>query len=212
MRYRPATTRPRSDGLVAMRHLKLPARAQTWVAPKRDRWKSPGAGGNQRFCVENVQVTRLNPKITRVVASLAIAVGFVAIALGLSTAVTGRDAAHLPDQIESVQPVRNATQVLSQDKVVVDLVDGYTGELVINNIQLPTFSLDELPPAQPGQQQTLPKAAIFEPGNSTLSFTPSDGAPIEKFVTGVNTVTVRFWKIVDGPNFAKSFTWQFDVV
>jgi len=157
-------------------------------------------------------VSRLNPKITRVVASLAIAVGFVAIALGLSTAVTGRDAAKLPDQIESVQPVRNATQVLSQEKIVVDLISGYTGELVVNNIPLDTFSLDELPQPQPGQQQTLPKAAIFEPGNNTLSFTPSDGAPIEKFATGVNTATVRYWKVVDGPNYAKSFTWQFDVV
>jgi len=112
-------------------------------------WNSPSAGGNAPFSVENVQVSRLNPKITRVIASLAIAVGFVAIALGLSSAVTGREAAGLPDQIESVQPGRSATQVLSQDKVVVDLVDGYTGELVINNIQLPTFSLDQLPPAQP---------------------------------------------------------------
>ena len=195
-----------------MRDLKLPARAETWAAPKRDVWNSPGAGGNAAFSVENVQVSRLNPKITRVIASLAIAVGFVAIALGLSSAVTGREAAGLPDQIESVQPGRSATQVLSQDKVVVDLVDGYTGELVINNIQLPTFSLDQLPPAQPGQQQTLPKATIFEPGNNTLTYTPSSGAPIEKFATGVNTVTVRYWKIVDGPNYAKSFTWQFDVV
>src|SRR3954470_9514974 len=195
-----------------MRHLKLPAPAGTWAAPSSARGKSCGDGGNAGFRVETVLVTRLNPKITRVVASLAIAIGFVAIALGLSTAVTGRDAAHLPDQIESVQPVRNATQVLSQDKVVVDLVDGYTGELVINNIQLPTFSLDELPPAQPGQQQTLPKSTIFEPGNDTLSYTPSSGAPIEKFATGVNTVTVRYWKIVDGPNYARSFTWQFDVV
>src|SRR3954447_15999104 len=109
MRYRPATTRPRSDGFVAMRHLKLAVRANTWAATERDLWKLGGAGGNASFSVENVLVRRLNPKITRVVASLAIAIGFVAIALGLSTAVTGREAAHLPDQIESVQPVANAT-------------------------------------------------------------------------------------------------------
>jgi hypothetical protein len=150
--------------------------------------------------------------MSRVLASLAIAVGFVAIVLGLSTAVTGRDQDRLPKEIESISPVRSATQVLSQAKVFVDLIDGYTGELTINNITLETFSLDELPAAQPGQQQTLPAATIFEPGNNTLSFTPTKGAPIEKFATGVNTATVRYWKIVDGPNFARSFTWQFDVV
>jgi hypothetical protein len=159
-----------------------------------------------------VQVSRLNPKVSRVLASLAIAIGFVAVFVGLATAVTGRDAARLPKEIEGVSPVRNATQVLSQEKVEVDLIGGYTGELTVNNIALETFSLDELPEAQPGQQQTLPPATIFEPGNNTLTFTPADGAPIEKWDTGINTVTVRYWKIVDGPNFAKSFTWQFDVV
>ena len=28
----------------------------------------------------------------------------------------------------------------------------------------------------------------------------------------VNTVTLTYWKIVDGPRTARTFTWQFDVV
>ena len=52
-----------------------------------------------------------------------------------------------------------------------------------------------------------------EPGNYTLSFTPTKGAGVEKFATGVNTVKVIYWKITEGRRFAKpSFTWQFDVV
>ena len=59
---------------------------------------------------------------------------------------------------------------------------------------------------------SLPKSTIFEPGNFTLTYTPSEGAPIEDFTTGINTAVVTYWKIVDGPAFAKSFTWQFDVI
>src|SRR5262245_56929764 len=112
-------------------------------------------------------------------ASLAIAIGFVGVFVGLSTAVTGRNASNLPKEIESIAPVRNATQVLSQEKVVGDLISGYTGELTINNVALQTFSLDELPEPKPGEQQTLPPSTIFEPGNNTLWFTPVKGAPIE---------------------------------
>ena len=169
-------------------------------------------GGKPRAANENGVVTGPNPTIKRLVTSLVIATGFVLVFVGVSSAVTGRDAENLPTEIEDISPVRDATQVLSQEKVVVDLIDGYTGVLTVNNIELETFSLDELPVPEPGQQQTLPLSTIFEPGNHTLTFAPTKGAPVEKWSTGVNTVTVRYWKIIDGPNFAESFTWQFDVV
>ena len=158
-------------------------------------------------------VIRLTPQVKRVSASLAIALGIVLVFVGLATSVTGKAAQKLPAEIQSITPVRSATQVQSQEKIEVDLVEGYTGVLVVNGIELPTFSLDDLSPAAPGQQIALPPAVIFEPGNYTLTFTPTKGAPIEKFATGVNTVTLTYWKITDGRNFAKpSFTWQFDVV
>lgn len=150
--------------------------------------------------------------VKRVGASLVIAVGIVLVFVGLSTSVTGKAAQKTPAEIESISPVRSATQVQSQERIVVDLADGYTGKLIVNGVELPTFSLDELQ-TPPGGQVDLPPAVIFEPGNDTLSFTPVAGAPIEKFETGINTVTVIYWKEVDGPNFAKPpFTWQFDVV
>ena len=108
--------------------------------------------------------------------------------------------------------MRSATQVQSQEKVEVDLVDGYTGVLIVNGLELPTFSLDEIS-APPGQEVKLPPAVVFEPGNNTLTFTPTKGALIEKFATGINTVQLIYWKITEGRNFAKpTFTWQFDVV
>lgn len=171
-----------------------------------------GDGGKRRVVDDNDGVDRLNPIAKRIAVSLAIALGLVFVGLGLSKAITGREAQKLPPEIQSINPLRSATQVQSQESVKVDLIDGYTGVLIINNIELQTFSLGDLPDPLPGQQVSLPLVTIFEPGNYTLSYTPVKGAPIEKFATGVNTVQVRYWKLTDGPTFAKSFTWQFDVV
>lgn len=184
----------------------LPAACQvTWVILRGKRGK---AGRSD----ENVTVMRLSSKMKRVGASVAIAIGLVLVFIGLASSVTGKAAQKLPQELQSITPVRSATQVQSQEKIEVDLIDGYTGVLIVNGVELPTFSLDELE-TKPGQQVSLPPAAIFEPGNYTLSFTPTKDAPIEKFATGVNTVTLVYWKISDGRNFAKpAFTWQFDVV
>jgi len=157
-------------------------------------------------------VRRPSPAARRLAASLAVGIGLLLVGLGINAAVTGREAEDLPPQIQSINPVRSATQVQMQEKIEVDLIDGYTGVLVVNNIELPVVSLDELPGAQPGQQVDLPLTAIFEPGNNTLSFQPTKGAEIEKYNTGTNTVLVRYWKIVDGPSASRSFTWQFNVI
>lgn len=156
-------------------------------------------------------VTPARPKLARLLISLVLAIGVVVVVVGVSFAVTGRDAQHLPKQIDDIHPVRNATQVQSQEQVVVDLAEGYTGVLNINGVDIETFSLADLETDQ-GQQASLPKVTIFEPGNSTLTFTPSKGAPIEAFTTGVNFVRVEYWKLTEGRTFSSTFSWQFDVV
>ena len=151
----------------------------------------------------------------RIAASFGIAVGVVLVFVGLASAVTGKDAQKLPKEIESITPVRSATQVQQQEQIRVDLIEGYTGVLTVNGVELPTVGLDTVSQASqvPGQQVSLPPAVIFEPGNYTLSFTPTKGAGVEKFATGVNTVKVVYWKMTEGRRFAKpGFTWQFDVV
>lgn len=174
-------------------------------------------GGKPTRIDETGRVSRFSApagsRIKRISASFGIAVGIVLVFVGLASAVTGKDAQKLPKEIENITPVRSATQVQQQEQIRVDLIAGYTGVLIVNNIELPTFALDDLPVALPGAQRSLPPAVIFEPGNYTLSFTPTDGALVEKFATGVNTVTVIYWKITEGRKFAKpGFTWQFDVV
>jgi hypothetical protein len=66
--------------------------------------------------------------------------------------------------------------------------------------------------AQPGQQIELPTTAVFDPGNNVLSFQPVQGAPIERLEEGTGEATVIFWKIEDGPDASRSYTWNFEVI
>lgn len=151
-------------------------------------------------------------------ASFGIALGIVAVVVGFRVAVTGNEQLGLPDGIESLNPVRGATQVLQQTAVFVDLAEGYTGVLVVDGVELPTISLDAIGiqpvggTSDPGGQVSLPAATIYEPGNATLTFEPSDDAPISTFETGRHEVTVVYWKIEDGRNTSRSFRWDFYAV
>ena len=151
------------------------------------------------------------------VASLAIAVGLVVVAYGLLVGVTGDDATKLPEEIESVAPVPDAVQVLSQTNVVVDLADLYTGVLVVDGVELETVSLDQLTAEggatpEPGRQVELPPVTIYDPGSNTLTFTPAEGAPIEEFESGLHRVQVIYWLAEEGRGRADSYTWTFNVV
>jgi hypothetical protein len=146
-------------------------------------------------------------------ASLGIAAGLVLVAVGVSASVTGREEQKLPDAIEEITPIRGATQAPQQTTVFVDLQEGYMAELVIDDVLLETVSLADLGVlGEPGQQVTLPPKAIFEPGNFTISYTPVEDGPIEKFSPGQHTATVRYWRAVEGPTKARSYTWTFYVV
>ena len=151
------------------------------------------------------------------VASVVIAAGLAMMAWALAAAITGDDGIDRPEAIESVQPVENAVQVLSQERIVVDLQSGYEAVLIVDGIELPTTiigqsDVDPNVQAQPGQQIDLPTTAVFDPGNAVISFQPVEGALIETFDEGTHEATVRFWKIEDGPDQARVYTWTFEVV
>jgi hypothetical protein len=151
------------------------------------------------------------------IASLVIAAGLLLIIFGFTTALTGDDGIDRPEAIESVLPVENAIQVLQQDRIVVDLQPGYEARLVLDGIELPTTVIgqSEVDPnvqAQPGQQIDLPTTAIFDPGNAVISFQPTDGALVESLEQGLHKATVLFWRTEDGPDFARVYSWTFEVV
>jgi hypothetical protein len=130
------------------------------------------------------------------------------------SATTGRDALGYPDQIVGVSPAPNDRQVLSQTEISVDLIDGYEAELILDGITIPTTRLEDAAPqdVKPGQQIELPKTAIYDQGNSLIRFEPTEGAAVEKYDVGVHKVTVLFWKIEEGRNTARSFSWSFEVL
>jgi hypothetical protein len=141
-------------------------------------------------------------------------IGALLVVRGLLVGITGDERADLPVYIESVDPVPEAVQVPNQSSVFVDLIPGYTGVFVIDDIELETTNIDDLARVnvEPGQQIELPPVTIFEPGNATLTFTPGAAAPITEFVDGEHTVVVIYWRVEDGRQRARTFTWTFNVV
>ncbi|MEK7422776.1 MAG: hypothetical protein AAB131_02930 [Actinomycetota bacterium] len=161
---------------------------------------------------------RLDPKL--LLASLGIAAGLVLVIAGAQASVTGREQQRLPDEIESIDPIRGATQAPRQTRVFVDLIIGYQAVLVVDGVELPTVSLDAvndvaastLPPLDGDQDEPLPPGAVFEPGNVTLTFVPRPGNVIEQFDTGPHTATVIFWRTEETRVQARAFSWDFYVV
>ncbi|HEY5663981.1 MAG TPA: hypothetical protein VIS05_08100 [Ilumatobacter sp.] len=145
---------------------------------------------------------------------LLVGFGMALITRGLLVAITGDDRSNLPALIERVEPVPEAIQVLSQSNVFVDLADGYTGVLVIDGVEIETVSIEDLGSVgvEPGQQVQLPPVTIYEPGNATLTFTPGQDAPIPEFTEGRHRAQVIYWRVVDGRQRARSYSWTFQVV
>ncbi|MEP7112698.1 MAG: hypothetical protein ABI862_05495 [Ilumatobacteraceae bacterium] len=145
------------------------------------------------------------------VSSFVIACGLVLVVLGFQSSVTGRKALALPATIEDIDPVRGAVRVPAQTAVFVDLLPGYTGVLVIDDVELETVDPNDLKSGVGGQQVSLPPTTIYERGNATLTFVPAEGAKIESFVQGTHTATVIFWKILESRQRSQSYTWTFSV-
>lgn len=151
-----------------------------------------------------------------IVACLAIAGGLVAIAWGVGSAITGSDGIERPDAIEDLAPVENAQQAFQQEQIIVDLQFGYEAVLVVDGIELPTSRIGppsgDLSTDNAGVQVSTPPTAVFDPGNSIITFRPSENALIERFSEGLHSVQVIFWKIEDGRENARSYRWAFNVV
>jgi hypothetical protein len=158
-----------------------------------------------------VQRPRLDHQRRRLLlSSLVIGVGLVLIVSGFRSSVTGRKALALPATIENIDPVRGAVGVPAQTEVFVDLLPGYTGELIIDDIRLQTTDIRSIP-VTPGQQVTLPATVIYDDARATLTFIPTPDAAITSFTQGTHTAKVIYWKAVDGPTKARSYTWTFSV-
>jgi hypothetical protein len=151
-----------------------------------------------------------------IIACLVIAGGLVTIAWGVSSAITGSDGIDRPDAIEDLSPVENTQQAFQQEQIIVDLQFGYEAALVVDGIELPTARIGEfsgdLSPDSAGEQVSAPPTAVFDPGNSIITFRPSDDALIQSYREGRHSVQIIFWKVDEGRENARSYRWSFDVV
>ena len=100
--------------------------------------------------------------------------------------VTGTAAANLPKSIEELTPSIGATNVPNQSTIFVDLEAGYTGELIVDDVLLPTISEDEVRDVAPGEQAKPALGTVYAEGNATLTFQPVTGAPIESLDEGLH--------------------------
>jgi hypothetical protein len=157
---------------------------------------------------------RRRPDKTLLIASLVVGLGLALVTRGLLIGVTGDDRSPLPPLIEEVRPVPEAEQALSQTSVFVDLAPGYTGVLIIDDVEIETIDVSEVANdrVEPGEQVSIPAGAVYERGNATLSFTPGAGAPIEEFSEGLHRATVLYWRLDETRQRARTYTWTFNVI
>lgn len=148
--------------------------------------------------------------------SAAVSLGVALIVAGVSGSATGKDQSRLPVEIEQVQPSLG-DRVLNQANLVVDLVPGYTGRLIVDELALETVSTAESEPigatglAPPTTVSLDPNVVRFDAGNNTLSYQPRPGGAIERFAVGRHLAKVIYWKLTESEANSFSYTWYFDV-
>lgn len=82
-------------------------------------------------------------------------------------------------------------EVLSQNTVGIDLVDGYTAELTINGTAIPESQLRRV--------EAL----------NQVTFRPDEGKVINKLRADQNCATALYWPLAQGRAAARSYTWCF---
>lgn len=97
--------------------------------------------------------------------------------------------------VEALTP-GEATSVVQQSIVSIDLAPGWTGELTINGIAIP-------------EEQLQRNDAL-----NLISFQPLDDHVIERLQAGQNCATAAVWPIAEGPEgpSARTIPWCWEVV
>jgi hypothetical protein len=118
--------------------------------------------------------------------------GVVAVNLLVAAVVIGgrEEGPELPSNIESVIPTPGSG-ILAQDDVGADLLDTFTGVLLIDGVEIPE---DQLRINRPLGQ---------------VSFRPGKGKDIPRLEEGLHSATIVYWPQDRSREDAKSFTWTF---
>lgn len=106
--------------------------------------------------------------------------------------------------IESYQPTPGG-RVLRQSEVGVVLRDGYDGRITIDGVAIPE---DQMVGAIDSSNPEFDPEAGPRPNNkSVVKFQPGPGKAVTEYATGSVEITIRYWRIADGPDAATSTTY-----
>jgi len=142
--------------------------------------------------------------------ALPLAVGLALVIGGFLAAQGSSDPARLDNPAIEQRYPDDGALVLRQSEVGVDMADGFTGELSIDGVALPTERVEAI--AGPVAVAVPPiLVARFDPSVNTLLFQPQEGAPIEEFEAGEHTIVLTYWPEVEGRQAAKQLSWTFRV-
>ncbi len=144
-----------------------------------------------------------------IVAVLALAVLCLYIA-GRSGGDTDPAATSGATAIESYQP-NPGGRVLRQSEVGVVLEDGYDGRITIDGVTIPEEQMvGAVDPESPEYQQLTDEQRDLGPrpnNKNVVKFQPGPGKAVTEYATGVVEITIRYWRIAEGPETAVSTTY-----
>jgi hypothetical protein len=152
-------------------------------------------------------VRRFDPVRIGISAVVAVAIGLII--WGFGSAATGDQCLQGRVGIERIAP-SCGDKVLRQSEISVKLTAGYTGRLSIDGQLLPIKEL-EAGDTGAGAGNVAWPDAIFDRGQSLVSFRPKKGATIDQLAPGHHFAKIEYWKLTDDPGTAKLFSWSFDV-
>ncbi|MGH9037946.1 MAG: hypothetical protein ACRD0O_19485 [Acidimicrobiia bacterium] len=118
--------------------------------------------------------------------------GVVAVNLLVAAVVIGGsdEGPELPSSIEHVIPAPGSG-ILAQDDVGADLLDTFTGVLLIDGVEIP-------------EDQLRINRPLGEVG-----FRPGEGKEITRLEEGLHSATIVYWPQDRSREEARSFTWSF---
>ncbi|HEX7134184.1 MAG TPA: hypothetical protein VF228_16525 [Iamia sp.] len=106
--------------------------------------------------------------------------------------------------IESYLPSPGG-RVLRQSEVGVVLKDGYDGRITIDGIAIPEEQM--VGAVAPDSPEYDPEVGPRPNKKNVVKYQPGPGQAVSEYATGTIEITIRYWRIADGPDSATSTTY-----
>lgn len=100
-------------------------------------------------------------------------------------------------------------RVLSQSQVGAELQAGYDGRLTINGVAIPEEQMEgALSPEAESQLSSEERGRGVRPNNkNSVKFKPGPSKALARLDTGAVELVVRYWRVEDGEDNARRFSW-----